>query len=108
MTQPRRRRREPSPQQLSARTLQILGVVLIVGTAIFWAFTNRESALLMGAGITLATLGWLQRAFVTFQSRVPTYDDEEEHPESEEYLLSRWDREHDRPEHEAGERDRFR
>lgn len=106
MTQPRRRRREPSPQQLSARTLQILGVVLIVGTAIFWAFTNRESALLMGAGITLATLGWLQRAFATFQERLPPYDDEE-HPDQEEYRPSRWDRQHDRPEHEAEEWDRF-
>lgn len=65
----RRRRTD----QLAARTLQIAGLLLIFGSAIFWAFTNRQSALLLGAGVTLATLAWLQRAWNEFQARAPDY-----------------------------------
>lgn len=61
-------------QQLSARTLQVCGLMLITGSAVFWAITGRESALFVGAGVTLATLGWIQRAFVTVQERLPRYD----------------------------------
>ena len=61
-------------KQLSARTLQVFGLALIAGSAVVWYFTGRESALLVGAGITLSTLGWLQRAFMTVQERLPRYD----------------------------------
>lgn len=61
-------------KQLSARTLQAFGILLIAGSAIFWGFTGRESTLLVGAGVTLATLGWLQRAITTAQEKLPTYE----------------------------------
>lgn len=73
---------DPS-RQLSARTLQVFGLLLILASAVFWAFTQRESALLVGAGITLSTLGWLQRAFTTAQEKLPRYDP----PELEQELV---------------------
>ena len=42
---------------LPPRLLQLLGVLLLVGSAIFWAVTSRESALLMSAAMTLILLG---------------------------------------------------
>ena len=42
---------------LSPFVLQLLGVVLLVGSAIFWAVTGRESVLLMGAAMSLIGLG---------------------------------------------------
>lgn len=69
-----RNQRSVTAQQLSARTLQLFGLLLIAGSAVFWGFTGRESALLVGAGVTLSTLGWLQRAFVAAQQQLPQYD----------------------------------
>lgn len=66
--------RSESAKQLSARTLQLFGLLLIASSAVFWALTNRESALMVGAGITLSTLGWLQRTFLTVQDRLPQYE----------------------------------
>jgi len=102
MTQPpRRASRHQRPQQLSARTLQIFGCLLIAASAIFWAFTNRQSALLLGAGVSLATLGWLQRTFGTLQSQLPEYDPPSA-PE-EDYDIEAWDQSR-RPPHEKERR----
>lgn len=45
--------------------LQVLGIGLLVGFSIFWVFTGRESALLVGAGLTLAAVGSAGGAIVT-------------------------------------------
>lgn len=46
-----------SERYLSPVLLQLLGVVLLVGSAVFWAVTGRESVLLMGAAMSLIGLG---------------------------------------------------
>lgn len=70
----RGKRISPESIQFSARTLQAFGLLLILGSAVFWAFTGRESALFVGAGITLSTLGWLQRTISAAEERLPRYD----------------------------------
>jgi hypothetical protein len=47
---------------LSPRTLQLVGVVLLVSSAVFWAVTGRQSVELLSAAMTLITLGavWTQ------------------------------------------------
>lgn len=42
---------------LSPRLLQIIGVLLLMGSAVFWGVTGRESVLLMGAAMSLIGLG---------------------------------------------------
>lgn len=37
--------------------LQVLGILLLIAAAIFWALTDRESSLIMGAAMTLIGLG---------------------------------------------------
>jgi hypothetical protein len=46
-----------SERYLSPVLLQLLGVALLVGSAVFWAVTGRESVLLMGAAMSLIGLG---------------------------------------------------
>ena len=46
-----------SERYLSPVLLQLLGVALLVGSAVFWAATGRESVLLMGAAMSLIGLG---------------------------------------------------
>lgn len=42
---------------LSPLLLQIIGVMLLLGSAVFWGVTGRESVLLMGAAMSLIGLG---------------------------------------------------
>lgn len=46
-----------SEKYLPARVLQVVGLVLLVGFAVFWGVTGRESVLLMSAAMTLVLLG---------------------------------------------------
>lgn len=43
--------------RLPPRVLQIVGLALLVGAAVFWAYTGRESLLLMSAAMTLIAGG---------------------------------------------------
>lgn len=52
---------------LPARLLQLLGVVLLVAAAVFWAVTGHESALFVGAAMTLIGLGAYQGLRVTIR-----------------------------------------
>lgn len=45
------------PVTLAPRTLQVAGLVLLVGAAVFWAATGRESLLIMSAAMTLIAGG---------------------------------------------------
>jgi len=42
---------------LSPKVLQGVGLLLLVGAAVFWAVTGRESVLVMGAAMSLIGLG---------------------------------------------------
>ena len=42
---------------LSPRLLQITGLLLLIGSAVFWAVTGHQSALLVGAALSLCALG---------------------------------------------------
>lgn len=37
--------------------LQIAGLIIVVGAVVFWAVTGHQSALVMGAGLSLTALG---------------------------------------------------
>jgi hypothetical protein len=42
---------------LAPRALQVFGIVLLVGSAVFWAITDRESTLLFGSAMALIGAG---------------------------------------------------
>lgn len=44
---------------LSPKTLQIFGLAMIAVFSTYWGLTGHESPVLVGAGVTLATLGGL-------------------------------------------------
>jgi hypothetical protein len=46
---------------LPPRLLQLVGLALLVGFAVFWALTGRESVLLVGAAGSLILLGGYER-----------------------------------------------
>lgn len=63
---------------LPAKILQIVGLMLLVGAAVFWALTGRESALLMSAAMSLILLGAYRSALNTLKRNTSgiTRDDE--------------------------------
>jgi hypothetical protein len=46
-----------SGRYLPPKLIQAVGVAIIVGGLIFWAVTGQQSALFVGAGISLVGLG---------------------------------------------------
>jgi hypothetical protein len=56
-------------QYLAPFVLQMTGILLLVGCAIFWMLTGRESILMMGAATSLITLGAYARAFQALKRR---------------------------------------
>lgn len=46
-----------SERYLPPRLLQMIGIGLLVGFAVFWAVTGRESVLLVGAAGSMILLG---------------------------------------------------
>jgi hypothetical protein len=42
---------------LSPLTLQVVGVLLLIGSAVFWGITGRESVLMMSSAMSLIGLG---------------------------------------------------
>jgi hypothetical protein len=59
---------------LPPRLLQLVGLALLLGFAVFWALTGRESVLLVGAAGSLILLGGYERARQALSnlSRQPT------------------------------------
>lgn len=49
--------RRNGEKYLSARLIQSVGLVILIGAAVFWAWTGRESALLMSAALSLIGIG---------------------------------------------------
>lgn len=54
--------RQPADRLISARTLQTVGLILLVAAFVFWGLTGRESALMVGAALSLIGLGAYTRA----------------------------------------------
>jgi hypothetical protein len=52
--------RDPTP--LPPRVLQVIGLLLLVGFAVFWAITGKESSLLVGASFSLVLAAQYERA----------------------------------------------
>jgi len=65
-----------SDRYLPAKSLQIVGLILLIGFAIFWGVTGRESALLMSAAMSLILLGAYRGAVEAIKSRGQKRDDE--------------------------------
>lgn len=58
-----------SDKYLPARFLQGVGLILLVGFAIFWGVTGRESALLMSAAMSLILLGAYRGAIEALKNK---------------------------------------
>lgn len=63
--------------------LQVFGLLLIAAFSIHWWLTGQESALLVGVGVTLATLGGLNGANQRLKRRLYKGRREEEDDDSE-------------------------
>lgn len=57
-----------SGQYLSPKTLQVIGVLLLLGSAVFWAVTGRESVLLMTSAMTLIGVGSYRSAIESLRN----------------------------------------
>ena len=52
---------------LSARLLQMVGVLLLLASAVYWGLTGHQSSLFVGAAMSLIGLGAYQGVRVTVQ-----------------------------------------
>lgn len=52
-----KRQRRLDPFQLLAIASVLLGMLIVVGAALFWAITGRQSSLIVGTGLLLTTGG---------------------------------------------------
>lgn len=57
------------------RVLAVLGIVvgllMVIGAAVFWGLTGRESSLIVGAGMMLAIGGGLRNMLTSLADRLP-------------------------------------
>lgn len=63
--------------------LQVCGLLLIAAFSIHWWLTDQESALFVGVGVTLATIGGFQGANQRLKRRLYKGAPEEEDDEHE-------------------------
>lgn len=54
---------------LPPRLLQIAGLVLLFASAVYWAFSGQESALMVGAALSLIGLGSYSQAARSLRQR---------------------------------------
>lgn len=52
----------------------VLGLLLVIGAAVFWAVTGRQSTLIVGAGMTLAIGGGLRNMLAGLVDQIPGYE----------------------------------
>lgn len=65
-------------QYLSPWVLQIFGLALLIAAAIFWAVTKQQSALIMGAAVSMIGLGAYKGAQETLRKHnLPSDEDDE-------------------------------
>lgn len=60
--------------QLSPRTVQLVGLALLVGSAVFWAITGRQSVELVSAAMSLIGLGAFWSAQLELSRRREDYE----------------------------------
>jgi hypothetical protein len=66
-------RRPSDPFRALAISSIILGMLIVIGGAVFWTLTGRESSLLIGAGVTLTIGGGLRNVLVDLVDQLPIY-----------------------------------
>lgn len=59
--------------RLSPRTIQLVGLCLLVGSAVFWMLSGRQSIELVSASMTLITLGAFWNASETLDKSSNEY-----------------------------------
>jgi hypothetical protein len=65
---------------LPPRLLQTIGVALLIGSAVFWAITGRESLVLLSSAMSLIGLGAYAGAAQTLRTTVRPAPPEERVP----------------------------
>lgn len=65
-----RRDNGQSTRLLSPLVLQLVGLAILVAAAAFWAITERESALFVGAALTLIGVGSYERTVAKLRERL--------------------------------------
>lgn len=61
------------PFRLLAIAAIILGMVLVLAAAVFWFLTGKQSAVIMGAGVSMAIGGGLRNLLASLVSQIPEY-----------------------------------
>lgn len=69
-----------SGHYLRPSRIQAIGIGLIVAASIFWAVTERQSSLIIGAGLTMVLLGGTDGPHRELMRYVRSGSDEEEPP----------------------------
>jgi hypothetical protein len=63
---------------LAPRVIQATGLVLLCGSVAIWAFTERQSALLVSASLTLIGLGSYQNAVNSMRNVIENVNQQRE------------------------------
>lgn len=71
---PYRRRHQHDAFRTLAIAGIVLGLLLVIGAAVFWAVTGRQSTLIVGAGMTLAIGGGLRNMLAGLVDQIPGYE----------------------------------
>jgi len=48
--------------------VQVIGLLIVIGSAVFWAITGKQSALLIGAGMTMVSVGAVRGVRVAMEA----------------------------------------
>jgi hypothetical protein len=68
--------RPPLDGYLPPWLLQLLGVVVLVGSVVFWAITGRESVLFVSGALSLIGLGAYRAAVDSAKRKFEDHEDE--------------------------------
>lgn len=55
---------------LSPRVIQATGILLLIGSVAVWIFTNRQSALMVSASLSMILLGSYQNAVTAMRGAI--------------------------------------
>jgi hypothetical protein len=70
---PRARRESSDWFQILALTGIAVGILIVIAGFVVWFLTNRESSLIVGAGLALASGGGLRQLGEKYLSQAPQY-----------------------------------
>lgn len=60
---------------IPAWLLQVLGIVLLIAAAVFWAVTGKESVLLVSSAMSLILLGAYKNVVVSVRRKVNGHEE---------------------------------